>query len=612
MFLRKLDFLSPQITLYYKGEQSHSSILSGILSVIGYSICLLFAFVYAIEFINKENPQVYYYNRYIEDAGKFSLNSSSMFHFIQIIDTESNNPDVMDFDLLTIIGIEETIDLYQEDNDLSNNNHWLYGPCNNSTDIKGIDKLISFNYFTESACIRKYYNKDDKKYYNTNDKNFRWPTILHGCSNPNRTFYGIIIEKCTNSTLKLLSDNRYCKSKNDIINYIKLRSINFYIIDHFTDILNYSTPYRKYLYGISTGIFEDSYTTNHLNFNPTKLISDEGIFYSHKKETLSYIFDLNEKITSFQKDTNIYASFYFWMQNRMQYYERIYEKFQNVLSDVGGLCSLVLTFLELINILINQYINLFDAQEYMNEIEELKIYEHNIFKLNINNLVSPLRQPIDKSNNIVSKKSINILFPPKKKISQNINDSTNKSALFKEPIDIYDNNLQISSYKSSKEEKVKSRDKNAIKNKKGKNNSMALNKSPLSKTKFFNNKNKTKNNESIFKKITNNEKEKIESPSLIKLKDNLNINIKDKNKIETNEINNKKPNYRKINFFHYLAYLIPFTKYYSYIQLYSDFRIKMISEENLILSNLNIDKLFKQYIEKDINNRSIEENSKVF
>ena len=84
MFLRKLDFLSPQITLYYKGEQSHSSILSGILSVIGYSICLLFAFVYAIEFINKENPKVYYYNRYIEDAGEFSLNSSSMFHFIQI------------------------------------------------------------------------------------------------------------------------------------------------------------------------------------------------------------------------------------------------------------------------------------------------------------------------------------------------------------------------------------------------------------------------------------------------------------------------------------------------------------------------------------------------
>jgi hypothetical protein len=119
MFFRKLDFLSPQITLYYKGEQSHSSILSGILSVIGYSICLLFAFVYAIEFINKENPKVYYYNRYIEDAGEFSLNSSSMFHFIQIIDTESNNPDVMDFDLLTIIGIEETIDLYQEDNDLS-------------------------------------------------------------------------------------------------------------------------------------------------------------------------------------------------------------------------------------------------------------------------------------------------------------------------------------------------------------------------------------------------------------------------------------------------------------------------------------------------------------
>ena len=122
-----MDFLSPSITLYYKGDESHSSIFSGVLTIIVYSICITFGILYAIQFINKTNPQVYYYNRYVEDAGEFIINSSSMFSFIQILDTKKNIPDIVDFDLLNIIGIEETIDLYQENNDLSKYNHWLYG-----------------------------------------------------------------------------------------------------------------------------------------------------------------------------------------------------------------------------------------------------------------------------------------------------------------------------------------------------------------------------------------------------------------------------------------------------------------------------------------------------
>ena len=37
------------------------------------------------------------------------------------------------------------------------------------------------------------------------------------------------------------------------------------------------------------------------------------------------------------------------------------------------------------------------------------------------------------------------------------------------------------------------------------------------------------------------------------------------------------------------------------MKLYKDFRAKMINEENLILSNLNIDILLKKYI-KDLDN----------
>ena len=421
MFIRKLDFLSPAITLYYKGDNSHSSIFSGVLTIIVYSICFTFAIFYAIQFFKKANPRVCYYNRYVEDAGEFPVNSSSMFNFIQILDTVKNTPSPVDFDLLTIIGLEETVDIYQDKNNLTEYNHWLYGKCNNSTDVVGINSLINFEFFTESACIRKYYNKEEKKYYNTNEKGFIWPNILHGCSHPNRTFYGIIVEKCRNTSLKFLSDGKYCKSQQEIISYIKSSSINFQLIDQFTDILNYTTPYRKYFYSISNGLFEESYTTNHLNLNPTKLISDEGNFFEWKKETLSYFFDLNEKVTSSSGTSGIYVAFYFWMQNRMQYYERVYEKVQDVLSDVGGLCSIVLTIAELLNILVNQYINLFDTQSYMNEIENSKIYEKNILNTIANDLI--------KLNN---KQNINKFFPPKNiQLNQNINDddSVNKTRL---------------------------------------------------------------------------------------------------------------------------------------------------------------------------------------
>ena len=77
MFIKKLDMLSPPITLYYKGENNHSSIFSGILTVISYAIILAAGIYYALEFINKDNPTAYFYNRYMEDVGTFPINASS-------------------------------------------------------------------------------------------------------------------------------------------------------------------------------------------------------------------------------------------------------------------------------------------------------------------------------------------------------------------------------------------------------------------------------------------------------------------------------------------------------------------------------------------------------
>ena len=102
-------------------------------------------------------------------------------------------------------------------------------------------------------------------------------------------------------------------------------------------------------------------------------------------------------------------------------------------------------------------------------------------------------------------------------------------------------------------------------------------------------KKKTLTSLSLKKNIKENDKEKNESQSKDKIINNGNKDI----------YNKKNNNALKLR--HYLAYLISLTKCYSNIKLLSDFRIKMISEENIILNNLNIDKIFNKYKSENTN-----------
>ena len=104
-------------------------------------------------------------------------------------------------------------------------NHWLYGPCNNESDTEGIGYLIKHKYYEQSACIRKYYDKSKDSYYDTGDPNFRWPIIIKGCSNPDRTFYGVIIEKCNDDEVRIKSGYESCKTNEEINNFIKKNSV---------------------------------------------------------------------------------------------------------------------------------------------------------------------------------------------------------------------------------------------------------------------------------------------------------------------------------------------------------------------------------------------------
>ena len=140
MFIKKFDWLSPPITLYFKGENQHGSIFSGILSMICYILVLISGVYYSRQFVKREDPKAYFFNRYVVDAGYFPVNSSSMFNFIQVSDQSNNKVTPFDFTAFRVVGFDNVFyDDYMKNPDLlENEDHWVYGYCNNNTDTEGI------------------------------------------------------------------------------------------------------------------------------------------------------------------------------------------------------------------------------------------------------------------------------------------------------------------------------------------------------------------------------------------------------------------------------------------------------------------------------------------
>ena len=580
MFIKKFDFLSPPITLYFKGQNTHSSIISGILSLLACSVILGFAIYYALQFINKENPVAYFFNRYIEDAGTFPMNSSSIFSFLQMMNSKELLPKDTDFDSVRIIGLDRiTIDNYMKDNDLEHYNHWLYGNCNNDSDTEGIGYLVTQDKFTQSACIRKYYDMNKKRYYDVGDSNFIWPIIHHGMSHPDANMYGVIVEKCRNDTLRSLSGARVCKTPEYIEEYVYSSYVRFILIDNYADVLNYKNPLTKYLFAVTNGIFSGTFTTNHLNFNPAQVITDNGIFVENIKEEVSYIYSFNEKITSDQdilvtddignpildengnekiKQTGIIIAFYFWMQNNLQLYQRKYQKFQDVLGDIGGLSSIILTVVAIINLLISDFIILLDTEELALSFNYKNISSSELRK-------KPIIFRREKEMN-----------HPARRIVYNRNDSQSqqRSTNFlrssrNEDMDYEYNNKEVQNDNNISSNQNYNNDNiyNINRNKRNRLNEIKSKKSEFE-------------NFGYIKKAVR-KKENIE-PS------------KDTDKKEGENILSKRPNEKQnFSWFTYIKYMVLCGKNNPYISYYEDFRAKLISEENIIQNYIDVYKLLE-------------------
>ena len=350
MFLKKMDMLSPKITLYYKRNNTHSSKISGVLTIFAYLSVICFGIIYFLRYINREDPTAYSFYRFVKDVGDFPFYNLNFFNYIQINKMGSRVINEFDSSKIEIIGINMSLDSFINSGNETNYPFWIYDKCDNETNIKGIEDLINNETFNRSSCIKYFYNNINNEFYDINNDNFEWPIIKHGASHSNFTYFGAMIRRCQNTSFRLKYFNE-CSPDKEINEYLNQTFLTFSVMDHYVDVLNFKNPISKFLHTVTNKLEIDSYIINNLNFNPGLIITHDIYFNNKVVEQSTYFFHENSQTTSPTRDTGILAVFYFWLQNSQQYYERRYKKLQDVLSEIGGFGSGIIIIAKLLNYL---------------------------------------------------------------------------------------------------------------------------------------------------------------------------------------------------------------------------------------------------------------------
>ena len=456
MFLKKLDIISPKISIYHKGSLTHSSIASGIISIFAIIFIFIIVIYYSLDMIQKKNPKVYNIDSYIEDVPTFKVNYTSFFHFINIVTVGSpGGIDGIDFKKFRIIGSKAYYSNFLHTN-LKSITHWVYGPCDNSSDLGELGKLITYDYFQKCACIKKYYDHKNNKYFNINNPNFKWPEIGHGLSHDNNIMYNIYIQNCNDNLIgEVLGDDSQCNNITEINKYFQIqrgqKMFHLYFLDHYINNSDYRNPIKPYFTRIETPYESDQYTVHNIKFNPSLIKTDHGIIFEDKKEELSYEYDRNEEyIKEKGEKDDIYISYSFLFKNVMIESERKYKRIQDIISEIGGFYKFAQLFAFYLNYYYNCYIVLQDTQILLNDLIQTEKgninTQKNMFQKlnNLKDIEGKNEKPKEKDkneisstsriNNIRTNKSKSIINP-RDEDSSNINSTNLKMKQLNSSID---------------------------------------------------------------------------------------------------------------------------------------------------------------------------------
>ena len=346
MFIRKFDYFSPLITLYYQGEIRHCSRFSGILSIIFSSFVCMICLYISFDFLFKVNPNTYYSKKEVKDFGIVELTNNTFFHYLSFID-EDNNKNYFDDRIYSVIGINnESFNGFYLNNFISKYSfsHWEYEPCN-KLNISNHTLEKDFNI---SLCITKYYDKEKNKMINFKEENFPYPKLQNNLNNKHIFYYGIIIKECENYS-SFNNNSCYDLEKIHEIAFSKDRKLTFNYFSYYFDIDNYKKPIISQINKIIFNYNPYFIIKNEINLIQTILHTSDGIFFDNNKE-LKVINVDNYVIQNSQNLLNIIGEIIeIKMTNKIEIYHRIYKKFQDIIGAIDGMMDLFILLLQIIN-----------------------------------------------------------------------------------------------------------------------------------------------------------------------------------------------------------------------------------------------------------------------
>ena len=232
------------------------------------------------------------------------------------------------------------------------------------------------------------------------------------------------------------------------------------------------------------------------------------------------LYDENGK--EIKKHTGYVAAFQFYIQNRLQHYERTYQKLQDLLSKIGGFGKTTFLIASTINIIFFKFITLLDTEDFVLSLNR------NLNNMNEETMCNVIQKDPKENNHIIYK-----IHNP----------------------NLYENNLKKKNLNQNLEwyeiSKIKQIDKD-------------------NKKSIINIKDGTSINKSEINSVINNSEESSNQPDGF-------LNIP-----------NKKCNFHWLQ---YIWYMITCGISNQNIAYYENFRQRILSEENVIVSHYNLYKL---------------------
>jgi len=402
--ISNIDFLSPPITLFHLERRTHTSKVGGSLVILMFMLCSLFIYLLVSEITTHKKMTTIFHKKFEFEAGLYSFNSSSIFHFIQIFSADSGG--YFDkYDSKYIRAYTTYVHSNLSSSSLDLYDHWVFDSCRKDIDDKDLEPYLFDNIenFTNGVCIRYYFNSTEKNYYSVEDKGFSWPYLEHGTSQRKNIYLTTIIQKCSNNSIinKIFG---MCPPQKEIDDYLsKYFAIYLYFTDMQVNPTNYTQPLQKYFEIISSEIGNSkTFVENYLNFSPLRLRTDIGSIIGSSYVINSFLFDSNRKGTGLNNEEYFtIVKYYHLLQNTAQIYERKYNNIFDILSEIGGVVQFIFYIFYWINFSYNRYIIAYDTN---NLFFTVRAENNGINGLKFDNLKRKTIINIPKNDNLIKKK----------------------------------------------------------------------------------------------------------------------------------------------------------------------------------------------------------------